>query len=362
MNFRCHQEIVQAAGKVIGENTNRIPKEIYARHGEGEGLVLCRAETEELLREAVVDALRREAANGRLEECAVICRTNLDCGLWAQTLREAGIPYALKERPVNPYSHFVIRDICAYLALGQGDMERRNFLRVMNRPVRYMKRESLPQERVDREKLIGYYQNTPIIQEKVKRLYRDIDRLSGMRVRLQIRFIRKSIGYEAYLRDKYGSKKAGELIGRLSAFEEFSGRFVSVQDMFAYMQEYEAVVREPAAEQGGVRLMTIHASKGLEFRKVYLPECSEGKIPSKQAVTQAEIEEERRMLYVAMTRAKRALVLFFLHGKTGKEKPSRFLHPLLSHDSSSTSSSNSAVSKNSSKASATASYSSSSSI
>ena len=362
VNFRCHQEIVQAAGKVIGENTNRIPKEIYARHGEGEGLVLCRAETEELLREAVVDALRREAANGRLEECAVICRTNLDCGLWAQTLREAGIPYALKERPVNPYSHFVIRDICAYLALGQGDMERRNVRRVMNRPVRYMKRESLPQERVDREKLIGYYQNTPIIQEKVKRLYRDIDRLSGMRVRLQIRFIRKSIGYEAYLRDKYGSKKAGELIGRLSAFEEFSGRFVSVQDMFAYMQEYEAVVREPAAEQGGVRLMTIHASKGLEFRKVYLPECSEGKIPSKQAVTQAEIEEERRMLYVAMTRAKRALVLFFLHGKTGKEKPSRFLHPLLSHDSSSTSSSNSAVSKNSSKASATASYSSSSSI
>lgn len=362
VNFRCHNAIVQAAGKVIAENENRIPKEILSRHEEGEGLKICGAESEEKLREVVIDALKEEQKKGNLKECAMICRTNLECGLWAQTLRESGIPFSLKERPKNRFAHFVIQDICAYLALGQGDYARQHFLRVMNRPVRYMKRDSLPRERVEQAELIGYYKDTPAIQEKVKRLYRDIDHLSGKRVHLQIHYIRKVIGYETYLREKYGSEKAKEFIKKGEEFEKFSERFLSVSDMRNYMQEYAELVKEPVKERDGVQLMTIHASKGLEFQKVFLPECNEGKIPSEQSKTQAQIEEERRMFYVAMTRAKESLFLFFRKEKTGKGAPSRFLSPLLSYSSSSTSSSNSAVSKNSSKASATASYSSSSSI
>ncbi len=361
VNFRCHREIVEAAGKVIGENENRIPKEISARHTCGEGLTLCGTESEEKLREAVTEALKKEQKNGNLSDCAMICRTNLDCGLWAQNLKEAGIPFVLKEKLKNPFSHFVIQDICAYLSLAQGDLARRHFLRVMNRPVRYMKRDSLPEERVEREALIGYYGHTPAVQEKVKRLYRDIDQLSGKRVHLQIHYIRKVIGYEDWLREKYGSEKAEELIGKGEAFEEFSRRFSTVRDMLQYMQEYTERIREPGKEQEGLRLMTIHASKGLEFEKVFLPDCNEGKIPSKQSKSQTEIEEERRMFYVAMTRARNGLFLFYIQ-KTGKGAPSRFLNPLFPQDSSSISSSNSAASRNSSKASATASYSSSSSI
>ena len=362
VNFRCHKEIVQAAGKVIAGNENRIPKEIFSRHEKGEGLQICKAESEQKLREAVVGALKTEQEKGNLTDCAVICRTNLECGLWAQTFGEAGIPFVLKERPKNRFTHFVIQDICAYLALGQGKSERRHFLRVMNRPVRYMRRDSLPRERVERQELIRYYKDTPAIPEKVKRFYRDIDNLSGKRVHLQIHYIRKVIGYETYLREKYGSRKAEEFIRKAEEFETFSKKFLSVQEMQIYMQEYAETIREPQGRQDGLQLMTIHASKGLEFQKVFLPECNEGKIPSEQSKTQAQIEEERRMFYVAMTRAKNGLFLFFHDKKTGKGAPSRFLHPLLSHASSSTISSNSAVSRNSSKASATASYSSSSSI
>lgn len=359
VNFRCHAEIVRAAGKVIAENENRIAKEIRPRHECGEGLYICRAESEEKLREAVVSALKEERKNGNLADCAMICRTNLECGLWAQTLREAGVPFVLKERPKNHFSHFVILDICAYLSLAQGDHARRHFLRVMNRPVRYMKRDSLPREQVEREAVIEYYKDTPAIQEKVKRLYRDIDNLSGKRLHLQIHYIRKVIGYENYLREKYGSERAREFIAKCEAFEKFSGRFLSLQDMQEDMKAYAETVREPAKERGGIPLMTIHASKGLEFQKVFLPECNEGKMPPEQAKTQAQIEEERRMFYVAMTRAKRELMLFFHTEKAGKGTPSRFLNPILAQSSSSTSSSNSALSRNSSKASATASYSSS---
>lgn len=164
----------------------------------------------------------------------MICRTNLECGLWAQTLKEAGIPFALRERPKNRFSHFVIQDICAYLALGQGELARRHFLRVMNRPVRYMKRDSLPRENVEKEELIGYYQAIPAIQEKVKRLFRDIENLAGKRVHLQIHYIRKVIGYDGYLREKYGARKAEELIRKGEEFEEFSRKFLSVQEMRLY--------------------------------------------------------------------------------------------------------------------------------
>ncbi|MDE5932175.1 MAG: ATP-binding domain-containing protein, partial [Lachnospiraceae bacterium] len=79
----------------------------------------------------------------------------------------------------------------------------------------------------------------------------------------------------------------------------------------------------------GIRLMTMHASKGLEFSTVYLPDVNEGKLPSRQSVTAEEIEEERRMFYVAMTRAKKELHILYCAHENGKERPSRFIEPLL---------------------------------
>lgn len=330
VNFRCHGDIVKAAAKVIGENESRIPKVILPAHEDGTGMQICRAESEDMLRKTVVEMLEKEHRDGKLAACAMICRTNLECGFWAQALREAGIPYSMRERPKNRFSHFVIRDICAYLALGQGDYARKHFLRVMNRPVRYMKRESLSETRVEREALIGYYAAAPLVQERVKRLYRDIDSLAGKRVHLQIHYIRKVIGYETFLREKYGSEKAGELIRIGEEFEAFSRKFSSVQEMQIYMDQYAEAIKEPQKNGEGLQLMTMHASKGLEFQTVIVPECNEGKIPSDKSKTQAEIEEERRMFYVAMTRAKHKLCLVYHDKKTGKDAPSRFLNPLLS--------------------------------
>lgn len=330
VNFRCHRDIVQAAARVIAENRSRIPKEIIAVHENGMGVQICRAESEEALRKTVVEMLGREHREGTLAECAMICRTNLECGFWAQTLHEAEIPYMMREKPGNRFNHFVIRDICAYLALGQGDHARRHFLRVMNRPVRYMRRDSLPETKVNRDALTRYYADKPLIQERVQKLYRDLDCLAKKRVHLQIHYIRKVIGYEDFLCEKYGAKKARELIRTAEEFEAFSRQFSSVQEMKTYMEHYAEVLKEPERSVEGLQLMTMHASKGLEFGTVFVPECNEGKIPSDRPKTAAEIEEERRMFYVAMTRAKNRLCLFYHEGKTGKDTPSRFLKPLLS--------------------------------
>lgn len=333
VNFRCHEKVVAAAAKVVSLNENRMPKTILASHQQGPGVCLFQEQTEADVKRAVIRVLTQEQAAGRLSDCALICRTNFDCGMWAQALYEAKLPYALREKPKDRFAHFVIQDIRAYLALAAGDQQRRYFLRIMNRPLRYMKRDSLPEEQVDREALTAYYKDVPKIQDNVKRLYRDLDSLAGKRLHLQIHYIRKVIGYDAYLREKYGSEKAEVPIRAGEEFEAFSRQFTALQDMNDYISQYREVIKEETKEKEGVQILTMHAAKGLEFPQVYIPDCNEGKIPSDRSKTKEEVEEERRMFYVAMTRAKHKLGLFYHNGKTGKDAPSRFLEPLLSSHS-----------------------------
>lgn len=329
VNFRCHEEIVAAAGKVVSANENRLPKEIRARHEEGEGMRLFHEETEDDVGRALVRALSEEQAAGRLSDCALICRTNFDCGIWAQILYEAKLPYILKEKPKDRFSHFVIQDIRAYLALAAGDCQRRYFLRVMNRPLRYMKRDSLPCECVEWEDLIRYYDKMPLARQRVQKLYHDIGNLAGKRLQLQIHYIRKVIGYDTYLREKYGSGKAEAFEKVGEEFEAFSRLFGSLQDMDDYISQYREIIKEEKTGTEGIRILTMHAAKGLEFANVYLPDCNEGKIPLDKSKTKEALEEERRMFYVAMTRAKHKLCLFYHNGKTGKDAPSRFLKPII---------------------------------
>ncbi|MCI8522235.1 MAG: ATP-dependent helicase [Lachnospiraceae bacterium] len=325
VNYRCHEDIVNAAGRVIAENRNRLEKNILAAHREGEGIALYTCANEEELRKNLLESLLQEQRNGRLTRCAMICRTNFACGLWAQVLHGAGIPYVMREKRKNRFTHFVIQDIRAYLALGQGELQRKHFLRIMNRPVRYLRRDSMPKEQVDREELLLWYQSVPAVQEKLKRLFQDLDYLSSRKLHLQIHYIRKVIGYENYLRDKYDAERAEELVKIAEEFEAFSRQFMSGEEMDHYIEHYTEVLQEPVEKKEGITLMTMHASKGLEFDTVYLPDCNEGQIPSDKSLTEEGIEEERRMFYVAMTRARQNLYLFTHKGRTGKDGPSRFL-------------------------------------
>lgn len=328
VNYRCHAEIVEVAGRVITENIKRLPKDIQAVHRKGDGLELCMCPDEEALKKAFVEHLLQEQKEDTLTGSAIICRTNVACGLWAQVLHGAGIPYVMKEKKKNRFAHFVIRDIRAYLALGQGKYDRKYFLRIMNRPLRYLKRDSLPAEKVDREELVKWYQHMPAMQKTLNRLFQNLDCLADKRPHLQIRYIRKVIGYEGFLREKYGAKQAQELVRVAEEFETFSRQFMTVDDMNDFIDHYTEVLQEPAEQNHGIALMTMHASKGLQFDTVYLPDCNEGQIPSARSVTQEEIEEERRMFYVAMTRARHKLCLLVHKGRTGKDGPSRFLNSL----------------------------------
>lgn len=359
-NYRCRKPVVEASLKVVGENKNRVDKQIYAAQ-EGGGkfsLQIFEDESEEEL--WLVQTLRQKQETKQLSQCALICRTNFDCAMWAQNLHKNGILFVSKEPRQNPFQHFVIQDIMAYLALAQGEMERKHFLRIMNRPVRYIRRDSLPDERISEEALLRYYAGTPVLQERIKRLFYHLASMGTKRLYLQVHYIRKVVGYDGYLQEKYGTKKAEEFIRTAADFQKLTQRFHTFREMTDYVRSYDESLRDcgksntsiamgmdgqerkaqgktyeakETAKTGqevesameGIRIMTMHASKGLEFHTVYIPDCQEGKIPSAKSKEPHEIEEERRMFYVAMTRAKEELYLLAYKGKSGKDVPSRFL-------------------------------------
>lgn len=338
-NYRCHKQIVESAGKVIGENHNRIGKTIYATQEEGEGFRLCLYENEEEEKKYFLEELYKKQELGQLGMCAAICRTNYDCAMWAQTFKKSGIPFSMREIPRSRFRHFVDQDIMAYLMLADGSLQRKHMLRIMNRPVRYLKRDSLPEETVSEEYVLRYYQDSPLLQESARKLFQDIRSLHGKKLYLQIHYIRNVIGYDSYLRQKYGMEKAEELVRTAAEFQEFSRQFQTLQEMREYMEQYEKTLYEVQEEKKRnqderagtkqkISLLTMHASKGLEFDTVYIPGCQEGRIPSSKSVTEAEIEEERRMFYVAMTRARKELWIMAYKGRTGKDAPSRFLNCL----------------------------------
>ena len=143
-----------------------------------------------------------------------------------------------------------------------------------------------------------------------------------------IHYIRKVIGYENYLKEHIVStgllwEEAKEI---LEFVQESVRGMSSLEEWKESIREYEDGLQQAREITEGVQLLTMHACKGLEFEVVFLPDCNEGKIPHKKADTKEELEEERRMFYVAMTRAKERLEVFYIEDKLKKHiQPTRFI-------------------------------------
>lgn len=336
VNYRCHRQIVEASLAVVSENRERFEKEIEADHTDGEGVCCHIFDTQEEEQTCLIGSLNARLKDKTLQQSAIICRTNYECALWAQVLEQNKIPYQLRDVPKSRFSHFIIKDLLAYLELAAGSRRRSLFLRIMNRPVRYIRRESLTTENITEPLWKHYYCDTPVIQDAIDTLFRGLECICGKKPYLAVRYIRNVIGYDSYLTDKYGIVQSKELLQIADEFQEFVRQFISYEEVEHYISEYEKMLsrqkeaaRHSSAEcKKGIELLTMHASKGLEYDSVYLPGCTEGKIPSGKAVTEADLEEERRMFYVAMTRAKNNLYISAVKGKNGKATPSRFLQSI----------------------------------
>lgn len=338
MNYRCPKKIVQMAGNLIAHNKNRYAKQIESAK-DGECIFQCRQfENMQMENKAIVELIRDYIhKGGSYNEIAVLYRTNVQPAALIAKLMEYNLPFCTKERIPNLYSHWIAQDILAYFRLALGSCARADLLRIMNRPNRYISRESLPGPKAGFDAWQAYYKEQPWIAERIEQLEYDLKVLARVKPFAAVNYIRKGMGYEEYLAD-YARRRQippQELLSTLDELQESTLEYSGLEDWIHFTQAYTEELNQKqkrlqAEASDSISILTLHGAKGLEYGTVIIPDLNADLIPYKKAVLDAEVEEERRMLYVGMTRAKQALYLYYVKSLRGrKAEPSCFLGEIL---------------------------------
>lgn len=351
-NYRCPKDVVQMASKMISHNKERFAKEIVASSSKVDSITAELFLTQQKANERVVERIRMETAP--LSQTAVLFRTNTQARLLMEQLMEYNIPFTAKDKVPNLYEHWIAKDLYAYIRIAEGSRKRRDFLMVMNRPKRYLSRESLGEETVSFQDWQAFYSQQPWIEERIEKLQSDLAAIRKMRPFAAVNYIRKAVGYDDFLKEYADYRKIEKegLFEVLDSLQESSKPYADFSDWFThiarYKEELEDAYAKQAKEQEAVTLATFHSAKGLEFQVVHIIDVNEGITPYKKAVLPADLEEERRMFYVGMTRTKQKLHLYASKQINHKEaEVSRFLieagQKVMNYSSSSSSSSNSSL-------------------
>ena len=336
-NYRSTGNIVKNSLKVISHNKRRFQKELSAVKGKGKCLHVQELKDPAEEAEYVADQVEKYIDEGNAaENTAVLFRVHTDARPLVEELIKRHIPFQMKEHLPNIYNHFIAKDIQAYFRLALGRRERRDFLQVMNRPKRYIARDSLTGSEVAFEDIRKFYCDKDWMMDRIDQFEWDVKMLSRMAPYAAIQYIRKRIGYDDFIKDYAYTHNVdrSDLNEILAELEESAKPCSSIEEWFRHIEEYTETLRlkerQKTMAQEGVRLMTLHAAKGLEFDAVWLIEAMEGQIPYKKAKTDKETEEERRLFYVGMTRAREQLTVCYTKTKNGKAaEPSRFVDELL---------------------------------
>ena len=334
VNYRCSQKILSSAMQVIGTNKKRFQKHLQTPNPEGSPVKLREFENprEEYLE--VVSELRERMERGdKLEDTAILLRTNQEAEGLVGALMERQVPFNMKEKLPNLFHHWICRNILAYLRFASGDESRKNFVEFMNRPNRYISRDAVSLSPViSFEQLKDFYKDKDWMCDRLTTLETHLRILKGLSPFAAINFIRKGMGYEEYLREyaEYRKIKPEELSEILDRLTDSTKGMDSLKEWEDYIEDYTGKLEEQAKKQEqereGVLISTLHGVKGLEYDKVYILNVNEGSMPYKKAVLEPAIEEERRLFYVGMTRARKELDLCYVRQQHEKKRePSRFL-------------------------------------
>ncbi len=325
-NYRCDRIITGVSSKLIADNKKRFDKKLVSKKSEEGKYEIVSTTDVNSENEAIIANVREHYALGiPYEEQAVLYRTNIEPRRLVYKLNQFNIPYTISDSLPNIFEHFVVKGVLNYMRFAMGDRSRAVFLQIMNKPGRYISRNLLIEDEIDFNELRYRARDKEYVVERIDKLMADLRLISKMRPYPALNFIRNAVGFDDYIKDyaEFRQLDADELYEVLDEFASMIVDFKSYAEMFEFIEEYSEVLKKQQIEERdkkGLKLMTMHSSKGLEFDCVYIMNVVEGCIPYRKAKTSAEIEEERRMLYVAMTRARHELYVYTPKEVSGKPK------------------------------------------
>ena len=355
-NYRSTRSIVKAAKRLIGHNKMRYAKSIRPDRKEMGRIVVRRLRNPREEAEQIGGLLRK-----RRGETAVLFRTRAQSTELIRVLRQEGIPFYMRRKERKVAGHWLTQDIISYCSLALGHRRREDLLRILNRPCRQLPRSCIEEETFEWGKLGRRLKEHPGQAKQFLELERDMAFLASSSPYAALTYLLGKVGYRAFLEESYRDKRSEwdeieMLLGILMGLARgIRGRGKEALKSYIKILEEERLLPEAGgADQYDKRrrgmgeneilaqsdnrappvgLFTFHGSKGLEFDQVHIMDVNEGFTPSSRARGREALEEERRMFYVALTRAKREVYLYScLEMGNQKLAPSRFLAEIQEKD------------------------------
>ncbi|MBP5493562.1 MAG: ATP-dependent helicase [Lachnospiraceae bacterium] len=335
-NYRSTKRIVKAGMNLISFNSLRFDKSIVPVKDAQEGEFKLKSfdsykdEYELIIKEA------KESLN-KGKSVAILLRTNNIQDSLQYCLLKYKVPYITEKTNVQIKNNEVIEDFLTYFKIAAGENTYSNLLKIANKPNRYISRNFLSECRLneryddDRYSYVNLFEcsrRKKYLAVNIFKLERYLKQLSKLDSFEALIYIMNVIGYDKYLFEK-GIKYETKYEELKSIAREFTNKEDFI-DYFELIKNENAETNEEKENDGvnKIRICTIHASKGREWDEVYIPDVNEGNMPHKKAFGKEETEEERRLFYVAMTRAKEKLWVCYVDDIKRNLKPSIFVKEL----------------------------------
>ena len=333
-NYRSNKNIIESSKKVIAFNEKRNKKEILWNK-ETEGTILCKTVMDERDEGEEIAKKISELYNKKInyKDNIVIYRTNMESMPIIDSFIRNKIPFTMLDKEYNFFNHFICNDLLAYLSLAINPYDRESFIKIINKPFRYISKSNLlylKEYKIEKDSfdiLIEKEDTPPFQKKKLDELKRDFNYIKKSSLSTAIQFIITDLGYMDYL-ISYAEKFRGSIEDLEDILEEFklsASSFKTILEFFNHIDEVGKKIEESkrVGNEDRVLLSTIHGVKGMEFPNVFIINCNEDTIPH---ISNDNIEEERRLFYVGITRAIDNLFLYAPKVRKGKFKEaSRFL-------------------------------------
>ena len=316
-NYRCGREIVESSLRLISHNKERFEKEISAGRKDEGGVFFEEYETpSEEAGEIAKKILEINAEGVPLSNMAILFRVNSRSTSITRALVGSQIPFSSKKAPDNIYEHWIFKDIFSYIRLSLSpEWDRADILRILNRPVRGLSREYINQKTILPEKWLHSNEGREKDMFEANKLYMQLKMMGKMRPYAAVNFIRHGMGYEEFVLSKARSDEARDELIQILDFIQYDSRDKEdINDWERYISDYsrklsENVGASDCKERDAVTLATMHGAKGLEYDTVFIIDANEKICPYDRIDMETDTEEERRLFYVGMTRAKNRLYI-----------------------------------------------------
>ncbi len=342
INYRSKKEIIDASNKLIQNNLSRHDKIIKCYQGSGSLVNYIEPKDSEDEAIQIGKQILQEIKKDYVEysDFAVIYRTNIQSRALVDVFMDMRIPFTVKDSIVTIYDHWACRDILSYLKISIKKYTNEDWIRIINKPFRYISRENLNQVKDDNDFIGGLITKCNLHPRQVKTindLEIDVHYIKQHCTQDAISYIRTTLEYDKYILDYCTNRKikTNGLIEILNELESSASNFEKIEDYLAHIDKVKEELKENQnkTEMDGVVFTTMHSAKGLEFKNVYIIGINEGTIPHEKSYEidndekkLEQIEEERRLLYVGITRAEDNLTLSYPKSRYGKKVyKSRFL-------------------------------------